>query len=150
MGSVGQGDFYFTTDPTGGDGIICEADSEATWATEHVLVPELGAVGAAPIEDRIIEQVRLKVEKGGAAYAGGKTLVVFINAAGGDWHPNRVARQLPSPLHFDTVWAMGLQGVIDGAYVYGVTNLHVDGGNAPAWRVTIAPDFESWTVERFQ
>ncbi|MEW6597854.1 MAG: hypothetical protein AB1429_10195 [Pseudomonadota bacterium] len=150
MAAAGEGDFYFTTDPTGGDGIICEADSEATWPTEHVMVPELGDSDAPSVEDRVLAQIRLKVEKGGAAYATGKTLLVFLNAAGGAWHPNRVARLLPSPLHFDTAWAMGLQEVIDGAYVYGVTNLNVAGGNAPTWRVSVAPDFKSWTVERVQ
>jgi hypothetical protein len=114
------------------------------------MVPELGDSDAPSVEDRVLAQIRLKVEKGGAAYATGKTLLVFLNAAGGAWHPNRVARLLPSPLHFDTAWAMGLQEVIDGAYVYGVTNLNVAGGNAPTWRVSVAPDFKSWTVERVQ
>ena len=79
------GDFYFTTDPTGGDGMICDAGSEGTWPTEHVMVPELNERAVAPIEDRVLDQIRLKVTKGGAAYARGKTLVVFLNAAGGEW-----------------------------------------------------------------
>ena len=74
-----------------------------------------------------------KQQKGGAAYARGKTLVVFVNAGGGAWHPNSVAKQFPTTLDFAAVWAVGLQGVEDGEYVYGVTNLHVDGGDAPTW-----------------
>ncbi|MGY2990274.1 hypothetical protein ACVI1K_007621 [Bradyrhizobium sp. USDA 4508] len=35
-------------------------------------------------------------------------------------------------------------------YVYGVANLHLDIGHAPAWTVRIAKDFGSWSVERKQ
>jgi hypothetical protein len=146
----GGGDYYFTTDPLGGDGVICDGRSDNTWPTEHVMVPDRPIASGATVEGLILEQIHLKVEKGGAAYAGGKTLLVFLNAAGGPWHPNKVVRGLPDPLHFDTVWAMGLQGVEQGAYVYGVTNLHQSGGDAPAWRVRIAPAFDAWAVERFQ
>jgi hypothetical protein len=45
---------------------------------------------------------------------------------------------------------MGLQEVRCGAYVYAITNLNLEGGNAPAWRIKIAPDFGSWAVERVQ
>lgn len=144
------GDFYFTTDPLGGDGVICDGRSDNTWRTEHVMVPDRPIRPGVTVEDLVLEQIRLKVDKGGAAYASGKTLLVFLNAAGGAWHPNKVVRGLPEPLHFDTVWAMGLQGVEQGAYVYGVTNLHRSGGDAPAWRVRIAPAFDAWAVERFQ
>lgn len=149
MSADGRGDYYFTTDPTGGDGVICEASSELTWRTEHVMVPELSSADTRPVESRIIEMIQLKVDKG-LAYADGKTLVVFSNTNDGAWTPNRVAHQLPSPLHFDTVWVMGLQGVVDDAYVYGVANLDTDGGSAPVWRIAIAPDFGSWSVERLQ
>lgn len=146
----GGGDFYFTTDPLGGDGVICDGHSDNRWPTEHVMVPDLMDTAGKDIEDRILEQIRMKVDKGGATYAEGKTLLVFLNAAGGAWHPNKVVRRLPETLHFDTVWAMGLQGVENGEYVYGVTNLHRSGGDAPAWRVRIGPTFESWVVVRFQ
>jgi hypothetical protein len=150
MTASDQGEFYFTTDPLGGDGMICDARTDETWPTEHVMVPELAEVAGKALEDRILEQIRLKVDKGGEAYARGKTLLVFLNAAGRPWYPNRVVRGLPEPLHFDTVWAMGLQGIENGEYIYGVTNLHRSGANAPAWRVRITPDFSSWVVERIQ
>lgn len=146
-----SGDFYFTTDPTGGDGVICDAGSEDTWPTEHVMVPELENPNAPALEDRVLGQVALKVNKGGAAYARGKTLVVFLNAGeGAQWFPNRVLHRLPSPLHFDTVWTVGLQAVVDGVYVYGVANLEPSPSGAAIFQVTISPDFESWTVHRVQ
>jgi hypothetical protein len=45
---------------------------------------------------------------------------------------------------------MGLQGLENGEYVYGVANLHRSNGNAPAWRVRITNDFSSRVVERIQ
>jgi hypothetical protein len=52
----------------------------------------------------------------------------------GEWHPNTVARRLPEPLHFETVWVVGLGCVENGEYVYNVTNLDVSEGNAPVFK----------------
>lgn len=38
-----------------------------------------------------------------------------------EWFPDTVARQLPSPLHFEAVWVVGLQSVEAGVYVYNIT-----------------------------
>jgi hypothetical protein len=35
-------------------------------------------------------------------------------------------------------------------YLYDVVDLYWENGNAPAWRLRIAPDFDSWRVERVQ
>ena len=72
MSDTQQGDFYFTTDPTGGDGVICDDGSDTTWPTEHVMVPELNDLDAPMLEDRVLNQITSKVNKGGAAYASGK------------------------------------------------------------------------------
>jgi hypothetical protein len=115
------------------------------------MVPELSDSGSLALEDRVLGQIALKVNKGGVAYAGGKTLIVFLNAGGGSaWHPNEVLRQLPCRLHFDTVWVVGLQHVVDGTYVYGVASPEPSMGGAPIFHIAISPDFESWTVQRVQ
>ena len=85
-----------------------------------------------------------------AAYASGKTLVVLLNAAAGKWLPTKVARQVPEEIDFEAVWVVGLQGVKDGEYVYGVTRLDLSRGNAPVWLVRIAKDFDGWEVEPIQ
>ena len=97
-----------------------------------------------------LKAIALKQNKGGAAYASGKTLVVMLNADGGPWYPNKVADQLPAPLDFDAVWVVGLHGVDADEYVYDVVRLDRSRGNAPAWSVRIAKDFESWTIESVQ
>jgi hypothetical protein len=52
-----------------------------------------------------------KQGKGAAAYAGGKVLVVFLDADLGEWLPNQVARQLPK-VDFKEVWVVGLHGEV--------------------------------------
>ena len=98
----------------------------------------------------ILEKIEQKRSKGGATYPAGKTLVVFLEAGAGVWFPNRVARQLPEPLYFSAAWVVGLQGVEEGEYVYNVTCLDISEGNAPALRVRIGKNFDTWTVDRIQ
>lgn len=139
----------FHSDPIGGDGIIVDTKTGETWPTEHVLVPMPRDATVPNIEASIAKAVSDKQKKGGAAYAAGKTLVAFLNSGGGEWKPTRVAKDLP-PHDFGAVWVVGLSGAKDGKYIYGVTNLHLDDGQAPAWIVHIAKDFKSWTVMRVQ
>jgi hypothetical protein len=136
----------FTTDPVGGDGIIFDTVTEETWPTEHVMVPNLPGNEAKEVEALILAAISLKTDRG-PTYAGGKTLVVFLNSGGGGtWFPDKVARRLPSPLHFDAAWVVGLQGVEAGEYVYNVTRLDLSQGHAPAWRVRIGKGFDEWRV----
>jgi hypothetical protein len=122
----------FTSDPVGGDGIIFDSETKSTWVTEHVLVPRPrpneSAKNPKDIGTRILEAVALKKGKGGAAYASGKQLVVFLDTEGGPWFPNRVARELPEKLDFDDVWLVALQGVEEGEYVYNVVELAASEG----------------------
>lgn len=141
----------FTNDPTGGDGIMLNNRIGETWPTEHVMARTPQGSDAADTETEILKAIVSKNEKGGAAYANGKTLVVFTNIAGSnEWYPNRVAERLPVPLHFGSVWVVALQGVDGGEYIYAVTNLDVSEGNAPAYIIRINADFTEWTVEQVQ
>jgi len=142
--------FSGTSDPIGGDGVICDVQTGETWPTEHVMVPSLVRAGTPDAEALILDAINLKVGKGGEAYARGKTLVVFLNAGAGEWFPNKVAKKLPQPLLFEAVWVVGLHGAVSEEYVYGVTRLDLSRGNAPTWLVRIANDFESWTVTEYQ
>lgn len=137
--------FVSTDDPIGGDGIIVDEKTGEAFPTEHVMVPVQQSDSEA--EALILAAIDSKRNKGAAAYASGKTLVVLLNAGAGQWFPNRLARALPTPLHFATVWAISLQRVDeDGTYNYGVTHLDVTDGEAPVFLVRISPSFESWNV----
>ncbi len=150
-GATGRDNLEFTTDPTGGDGIIWDTSTNETWPTEHVFVPPVRDDDSASTEMLILAAIKAKNDKGALAYAGGKTLVVFVDAGAGAWFPNRILRGLPEPLHFDLVWLISLHGVAeDGSYSYDVVGLYWDGGNAPTWRISISPDFLTWRVQRVQ
>jgi len=149
--SVANGvELTFSSDPIGGDGIICDAATGETWPTEHVMVPRLRPGQTSDGEALILKAIDHKRHKGGGAYAAGKTLIVFLEAGAGAWLPNNVARQLPEPLHFAAVWVVGLQRVEAGDYVYGVAHLDVGEGNAPTLLVRVKKDFDAWQVERIQ
>jgi len=145
-----EGELTFCSDPTGGDGIIRDVKTGETWPTEHVMVPRLRSGETGDAETLILDKVNQKRAKGGVAYAAGKTLIVFLEAGAGVWYPNRVAKRLPDPLLFATVWVVGLQDVKDGEYVYGVTNLDLSAGNVPTLLVRVSRDFGSWQVTRLQ
>lgn len=57
---------------------------------------------------------------------------------------------MPDPLMFDAVWVVGFSTVEDGSYVYNLTLLDVSDGDAPAFLLKIAPDFDVWKVEQIQ
>jgi hypothetical protein len=93
----------FVSDPLGGDGILYDTATEVTYPTERVLVPDAHGE-AVDVEAQILKAIDDKRNKGGSAYAKGKTLVVFLNAGGGNrWFPNRLARRPPDPPHFAVV-----------------------------------------------
>jgi hypothetical protein len=140
----------FGSDPLGGDGVIFDTVTEETWLTEHVLVPRIRCGEAEDVEAQILDKIERKQNKGGAAYASGKTLVVFLNAGGGKWFPDKVAKKLPKTLDFEAVWVVGLQSAEAGEYIYAVTRLDLSRGFVPAWRVRIGKDFDTWEVEPIQ
>src|SRR5262245_47994634 len=70
----------FSSDPTGGDGIVRDEDTGETFPTEHVMVPRQKGGDNADAQALILEAIELKRSKGGEAYASGKTLVVFLDA----------------------------------------------------------------------
>jgi hypothetical protein len=140
----------FTSPPTdvGGDGVIVDQVNGETWVMEHVSVLKAREQGAKRLDERILEAIGSKQAKG-AAYASGKTLVVFVDSDPEEWFPNRVARALPQ-LDFEAVWVVGLHGVSQGEYSYNVTRLDARRGDAPVWRITINAAFDDWSVEHIQ
>ena len=137
----------FCSDPIGGDGIIYDEDTEETWPTEHVMVTRR-QTGEA--EALILQAIEQKRQKGGDAYARGKTLVVFFDSDDPEWYPNKVGKQLPTQLLFAAVWVVGLQRATPDEYIYNVVSLDLSDGPAPVFYVRIPKDFDSWQVIRKQ
>jgi hypothetical protein len=140
----------FSSDPLGGDGIICDSATGDTWPTEHVMVPCLQPGERGDPEALILTAIEQKCTKGGSAYAAGKTLMVFMESGAGQWFPSRVARRLPDPLLFAAAWVVGLHSADGGKYVYNVSLLDLSEGHAPAFLVRIGDNFDTWAVERLQ
>jgi hypothetical protein len=140
--------FQFTTDPDGSDGLIYDTVTQEAVSTEHIITRSKGASDTTDAQTKILNAVEQKIAKGGAAYARGKTLVVFMfsGADGTFWYPDKVAAALPSVLHFEAVWVVSFQRLEGDDPVYAVTRLDLRKGHAPVWWVRIAADFESWTV----
>lgn len=140
--------YTFTSDPSGGDGIIIDTITEETYHTEHIIVPSRN--NRDEVEKLILQAINKKNNRGNQ-YASGKTLVVLLNCGGEKaWFPNTIARSLPKNLHFASVWIISLQTVILDKYTYGVTVLDISQGNCPVWHVRIGRSFDWWRVERIQ
>lgn len=82
---------------------------------------------------------------GGAQYASGKTLVIFLEG-GGEWFPDKVSRQLKEPLLFDSLWLFSLCSPFVGGYVYDVVQFQ--NGLVNKWKIFINKEFDSWVVKK--
>ncbi len=139
-----------TTSAIGGDGIILDMLTGQTWVTEHVADIRRHEDANGGAVERILSAIDKKRKKGGAAYAQGKTLVVFLLTGGGEWFPTKLAKQLPRPLLFEAVWVVSFESVDAGKYAYSVSRLDLAQGQSPAWRVVINETFDNWKVEAIQ
>ena len=135
----------FTTDPTGGDGVIVNRATETGSTMEHVFIPNREQTES--IEALIVGAIQSKSAIG-EAYARGKHLVVFSDLPGGPWHANRVAREISGAHTFEAIWVVALERGDGRYYSYWVTQL----GNpaSPVWRVSIDLQELNWKVERVQ
>jgi hypothetical protein len=89
-------DVTFSSDPVGDDGIIQDVKTGETWPTEHVMVPRHAIKESNDAKTLILNAIEQKQQKGGEAYAGGKTLVVFLDAPVGEWKPNALRETCPT------------------------------------------------------
>lgn len=134
----------------GGDGVLVDTTTKETWPTEHVTVRNDDNDKRA-IETRVVEAIRQKQDKGDEQYAGGKTLVVFVNAGNSsEWWPNRVAKAVPQPILFGAIWLVGLQAIENSKYHYNVIEIDAENGVGHVWRVRITASFDKWSVSHIQ
>lgn len=142
--------FKICTDPQGGDGTIYNATKKQAWLTEHILVSQKNNE-SDHMQSLILKQIEKKQKKGGFAYASGKMLIVFLNKQGGEWYPNRVAKNLHD-VDFESVWVVGLQKVVDGKYLYNVVRVFPAGCPVwcPIWQISINKKFDDWDVKKIQ
>ena len=144
---VGPDKWTFSTDPTGGDGLIVERSTGIGWRTEHVFIPTLESSQNDSVEDLMIKAVEHKHLKG-EAYAEGKQLVIFADVTRGKWFPNQVGQRIKGQHGFDSVWAAGLEQPDGNNYEYWV--ICFDKLPSQVWKVSIDIEIIEWNVERIQ
>jgi hypothetical protein len=142
--------FNFASDPDGGDGFLVDKRTGRIRSTEHVIALSRDITRNVTPESVVLAAIQKKIRKGGAAYASGKDLVVFAEGLKEEWYVDRVARSLPHPYHFSTIWVVTLQSVSKGSYSYGVSELDLSAGHCPMWIVTIGKKFDRWSVQQIQ
>lgn len=79
-----QGEKYcFTSDPTSSDGIVVNLETDETWLTEHIMVPQPrnSIESDKDIHVRLLDAINLKRNKGAEAYASNKLLIIFLEVA---------------------------------------------------------------------
>lgn len=143
-------DLIVSEDPTGGDGILFNRTDDRYVATEHVFIPPPRQNDNRTVEDLMLSQINLKINRG-REYATGKCLVLFSEAIG-PFHSNRVARRLAGTHYFDSITMVGLsQTDEEGNYHYWVTFLSPESNrNSVICTIKINSDFTDWTVRRAQ
>ena len=141
---------FDASDPTGSDGIIWDTATGMTYPTEHVLIhtPHGNSIADDTSEALVLCAIQQKQAKGGAAYALGKTLVVFLNIAAGPYQPSWLVRNLPADIDFAAVYLVSSQEMNAGRYVFAVSQLNWHIQEAPTFRVVIAETFDDWKVEQ--
>ena len=84
----------FTTDTLGGDGIIVDDETGQTWPTARVMVAWRARANLqGVIEQLILNAIKDKCAKVGAACKAGKTLIILLHAESGVWHPDGCGTQ---------------------------------------------------------
>lgn len=119
---------------------------------EHIMLPVARQGDTRSNDARIIDAVNKKQDRGQAAYATGKILVILNESATNErWHPTAVARGLPKN-DFDDIWVLGLQSYVDGEWTFGATQLSLkaETGQAPVFHVRIKSEFTAWTITQIQ
>src|SRR3989338_244518 len=149
VGNYNGYNLTFQEDPTGGDGIIFNIDTKGGTYTEHVsAINNLpNAKPVANSDDFILEKIQDKIDKGknnDGKYRN-KMLVVFIEGMG-NFHPLKIAREINGMHDFSSVWIFALESN-DEEYRYIVIQLSTYLANPLIYKVHIAENFESWTVE---
>ncbi len=138
-------DITFMEDDVG-DGFIVDKEKLIVVPTEHVSALEIPKGHKLPPgEQRIIDAIDLKIEKG-TDYAKDKILVVFFDGAG-EFYRNRIRESVFSRHGFEAIFCVGLLNSGEEGYFYSVTEFRDSfGDKSITHQVTINHDFSDWGV----
>jgi len=136
----------FTEDPNG-DGFIIDKKNGGAIPTEHVSALENPMNPLPKGENRVINAINLKIQKG-REYAQGKWLVVFFDGAG-EFYRDRIRENIKGRHNFGAVYCIGLLTSDDRGYSYSVTEFKDSHGDKSiTFRVEINNDFTDWEISQ--
>lgn len=142
---IHNADITFMDDDKG-DGFIVDKEKSFMMQTEHVCALDIPEAKKLPSgEQRVINAINLKIEKGDD-YARGKLLVVFFDGAG-NYYRNKIRENIFGRHNFESVFCVGLLTSGDNGYSYAITEFNDSfGNNSRTFRVDINNDFTDWKV----
>ena len=130
-----------------GDGFIVDKNTGEFIPTEHVSALENPFNKLSKGEDRVINAINQKIEKG-SDYAKGKWLVVFFDGAG-EFYRNKIRENIKGRHNFGAVYCIGLLNSGDDCYQYSVTEFRESSGDKSiTFKVEINLDFTDWKISQ--
>ncbi len=130
-----------------GDGFIVDKNTGEFIPTEHVSALENPFNKLSKGEDRVINAINQKIEKG-SDYAKGKWLVVFFDGAG-EFYRNKIRENIKGRHNFGAVYCIGLLNSGDDGYQYSVTEFRESSGDKSiTFKVEINLDFTDWKISQ--
>lgn len=136
----------FAEDPCG-DGFIVDKSTGEMIPTEHVSALENPLNELPKGEDRIINAINLKIDRG-SEYADGKWLVVFFDGAG-EFYRNKIRESIKGRHNFNAVYCIGLLTSSNDGYKYSVTEFRESSGDkSMTFQVEINSDFTDWKISQ--
>ncbi len=136
----------FADDKSGGcDGFIINKNTGRIVQTEHVSALDIPEGRILPGgEQRIIDAINLKIERG-PKYARGRLLVVFFDGAG-EFYRNKIRESIFGKHNFEAVVCVGFLNSENG-YSYSVTEFEDSfGDKSITHKVEINRDFTDWKI----
>jgi hypothetical protein len=134
----------FSEDPEG-DGFIVNKATEEVIPTEHVSALENPLNPLPKGENRVINAINSKIERG-VEYAEGKWLVVFFDGAE-KFYRNKIREAIKGKHNFGAIYCIGLLTSAENGYTYSITEFKESNGDmSRTLKVVINPDFTDWNI----
>lgn|SRR3989338_1152498 len=142
-----KGDEFTFAEDDEGDGILIDKKTGGWVKTEHVSALEIPKGQVLPKgEQRIIDAINLKINKG-SEYAKGKFLIVFFDGAG-EYYRNKIREAVRGKHGFKRIFIIGILLSGSEGYEYAVTELQ--DLSSLTFRVKINVDFTDWSVSQIK
>jgi len=133
------------------DGYILDKKTGEVIPTEHVSALENEHNPQPSGEERIINAINKKINKG-KEYAAGKWLVVFFDGAG-EFYRNKIGENIKGRHHFGAIYCIGLLESPEESYDYYeyIVTEFLDSRDASlSFKVRINPDFTDWEISQIK